>query len=229
LKKLEEIESHYPHQPVYDRYQIELRRIRRDSPLCQLFLRVDPSQWFNLEKKKKENENIKNKAYVNIKQLKKMARAYIKKVKKEHEDDGFRSDLDPDDSYKNLQNRYRCPRKMQVNGQWEHCGFYVKEDYCIYETSDFYAAARFNRTPVITICPRKHCQNEDWVQTPAAWNAVIEVLDYIKNELGLSEWPLHRICASFRQWHSQVDKDRIDGHAHVNVILTRDAIDACNK
>jgi hypothetical protein len=151
LKKLEEIESQYPHQPVYDRYQIELRRIRKDSPLCHVFLRVYPRQWYDLEKRKDKH-------------IQERADAYIKKVEEEHEDDGFRSDLIPDDSYKNFKNQYRCLRKVQVNGQWQHCGFFVKKDHCIYETSKFYAFARFNGTPIVTICPKKHCHNEDWVE-----------------------------------------------------------------
>jgi hypothetical protein len=151
LKKLEEIESHYPHQPVYDRYQIELRRIRKDSPLCQVFLRVHSLQWYNLEKGK--DEHIQEKTHY-----------YIQQVEQEHEDDGFRSDLKPDNSYKRLKNRYRCKTKVQVNGRWKECGFFVKNHYCIYETSEFYVFARFDGTPVITICPKQHCQNEYWVE-----------------------------------------------------------------
>jgi hypothetical protein len=214
LKKLEEIELPYRPQPVYDGYQIELRRIRKDSPLCQVFLRVHPLQWYNLEKGK--DEHIQEKADY-----------YIQQVGQEHEDDGFRSDLKPDNSDKALENQYCCSEQVQVYGQLQSCGYYVKKDYCIYETSAFCAVARFDGTPVITISPLKHCQNEDRVRTSAPWNAVIEVLDYFKNELGVSEWPLHRIYVNFRKWHSQVRNGHLHGHAHINVVLTPEAIKAC--
>ena len=141
-----------PDKSVYDRYQIILHPIRKGSTLCQLYLRVYPLQWYNNEKGK--DEHIEEKANY-----------YIAKVNKEQDkDDGFRSDLKPDDSYKELKDYDKC----------KTCGFYVKEKYCIYgtnETKEFYTAARFNGCPVITISPKEHFQNEDWFKT-------IQILQY---------------------------------------------------
>ena len=64
------------------------------------------------------------------------------------------------------------------------------------------------------------------LQTPAAWHAVREVLQYIQKELDLNALPLSRIYVNFGKWHSQ---NRIDGHAHINIVLTKAAIDACKK
>ena len=134
--------------------------------------------------------------------------------------------MKPDHSYKVLKTEYQCRKTVQVDGKWERCRFYVKENYCIYKTKEFYAAARFNGCPIITICPKKHCRNEDWLQTPDAWHAVREVLQYIQKELDLNALPLSRIYVNFGEWHSQ---KRNDGHAHINIVLTRAAIDACKK
>ncbi len=218
LNELKEIQSKLSNKSGYDKYQIIIHPIIKLSTLCEVFLRVCPLQWYNYEKGK--DEHIEEKADYHIQQVN----------KEQYQNDGFDSGSKPDHSYKPLENYYECREEVLVYEKWkERCGFYVKKGYCIYKTNEFYAAARFNGCPVITISPRKHCQNEEWLQTPASWHAVREVLQYIQNELGLNEFPLSRIYVNFGKWHSQIRKGRVNGHAHINIVLTRAAIDACKK
>jgi hypothetical protein len=218
LNQLKEIQPKLPNKSVYDRYQIVLQPIRKGSTLCQLFLRVYPLQWYNYEKGK--DEHIEEKADYHIEQVN----------KEKDQDNEFLSDRKPYYSDELLENYYECSEKVLVHEKWkEPCGFFVKEDYRIYETNEFYVAARFNGCPIITICPDKHCQNEDWLKTSDAWHAVREVLQYIQNELGLNELPLCRIYVNFGKWHSQNHNGRVNGHAHINIVLTKEAIERCKK
>jgi hypothetical protein len=96
-------------------------------------------------------------------------------------------------------------------------------------TDKFYAAARVNGLPIITVCPRSHCNNEHWVQTPESWQAVFVVLLYIQEELRLNDVPFYEITSNFGQWHSQIEGSYSEGHAHMNIVWTSTAIDACKK
>ena len=66
----------------------------------------------------------------------------------------------------------------------------------------------------------------NFLETSKAWRAVFEVLQYIQRELKLEELPFNEIFVNFRDWQSQHPWSR---HAHINVKLTKQAIDACQK
>jgi hypothetical protein len=94
----------------------------------------------------------------------------------------------------------------------------------------FIVSARPNATPVITLNPVKHCGNEEYVQTCDAWQAVLQTLIYIKNQLKLDKLPLNRIHVNFGKWMSEKASDPTcrDCHAHINITLTRETIDKIN-
>jgi hypothetical protein len=215
MYKFEEIESQYLNQSSYDRYQIELRRIRNDSSLCRLSLRVNIFSWYRLEAER--DTNIEEKIDY-----------YIQQLKEEYDDKEFLSSSKPCQNG-HIENLWSCKKKVLVDGKWSDCGFSVPKSYCIYKTDKFYAFVRPNGLPIITICPIEHRQNEDWIRTPAAWKAVLEVLRYIQWTLRLSEAPFFRMYINFRKWHSQIRDGRYDGHAHINIVLTSTTIDACKK
>ena len=110
------------------------------------------------------------------------------------------------------------------------CGFYVCKPHCIKKTATYYAAVRSNAERVITICPRGHVNNEGWVQTEEAWKAVWSVVHDIQVGLKLKELPIERVYINFGRWQSQAGNSGLtpsECHAHINILLTRRAIEAC--
>ncbi len=67
------------------------------------------------------------------------------------------------------------------------------------------------------------------MRRPEAWNAPLILLDHIQKELELNELPFYEIYANFGKWHSQIRRGCSDGHAHINIVLTPEAIEACKK
>ncbi len=214
---MKHIQSQYSYQSVYEDYQIALRRERRQSSNYKLSLRLDALQWYMLERRRNRD-------------IRKQAIDYIERVKCERERDPFFTDeKPPKNSYHGLKELWLCDEEVRFRRYPRRCGFFVKELNCIYMTDKFYAATRANDLPIITVCPKGHCNNEHWVQTPASWQAVFEVLLYIKKELRLNDVPFYEIYANSGRWHSQICSGYSEGHAHMNIVLTSAVIDACKK
>jgi hypothetical protein len=195
-------------------YQIVIRRIRKNSSHYQPYVRVDVVEWFNSEKGKGQV-------------IEEQADYYIKQVENESEHNGVSSNSNSQkNSYKDLEDLWSCNKMVPVDGHWQPCKFYVKELFYVYGNGEFYAAARCDGLPIITICPIKHCTNEEWVRTPKAWKAIFEVLEFIEKELQLNELSFYEIYANFGIWHSQIRKGSSSGHAHINIVLTSEVIEA---
>jgi len=94
----------------------------------------------------------------------------------------------------------------------------------------FIVAARSDAIPVITLNPIKHCENEIYAQTSDAWQAVLQTLIYMKDQLKLDKLPLHRIYINFGKWSQQEVEDptRRYCHAHINIVLTPQIIKKIN-
>ncbi len=152
LRKLKHIQSQYSSQSIYEDYQIALRRERRKPSNYQLSLRVEASQWYMLEGRERNRD------------IRKQATDYIERVKWERVRDLFFIDRKPPKNcYKDLKDLWLCDKEIRLRELTKRCGFFVKEKYCIYKTDKFYAAARANGLPIITVCPIDHCNNENWV------------------------------------------------------------------
>jgi hypothetical protein len=212
MRKLKRIQSQCLSQSVYENYQVALRRERGKPSSCQLSIRVDPSECYKSERNRTQ------------------ASAYVERVKLLCQRDPFFIDKKPPKgNYQNLEDLFSCEKQIQFCGSLRRCKFFVKKLNCIYETDKFYAAIRADGLPIITICPKEHCTNENWLQTSECWNAAFEVLLYLKNELGLSDVPFSEIYASFGRWNTQIKGGYSEGHAHINIVLTPTVIAACKK
>jgi hypothetical protein len=134
---------------------------------------------------------------------------------------------------------YQC-RFASVNLKRKevHCLFNSDPNFRIYADTVgkpscypyFVVNARPDATRVITLYPIKHCENEEYVQTSDAWQAVLQTLIYMKTELKLDNLPLNRIYVNFGKWMSQrADKQKLLAcHAHINIVLNRETIDKIN-
>ncbi|CAF4130438.1 unnamed protein product, partial [Adineta steineri] len=130
-------------------------------------------------------------------------------------------------------------RSLKLNRNYAFCQFYVDPDFWIYENSVskpsiypyFIVAARYDATPVITLNPVKHCKNEEYVQTSDAWQAVLQTLRYIKDQVKMDTLPLSRIYINFGKWMQQKvdDSSCRHAHAHINIVLTRQTIEKINE
>ena len=69
------------------------------------------------------------------------------------------------------------------------------------------------------------------MQNKEAWEFVREVINWIKTELNLDEMPIEKIFVNFGHWQSQCRGRRSPAtcHAHINIVLTKKAIEACKK
>jgi hypothetical protein len=129
---------------------------------------------------------------------------------------------------RNMYKSHKCKSKLHKC----YCKFSACKRHCIKATNIYYADARCNKVRIITLSPRKHYNNEYWVQTPEAWEAVRQVIDYIKKSLKLKKSPVERICINFGYWQSQAGSNGLkpeDCHAHINIVLTLEAINACKE
>jgi hypothetical protein len=120
-----------------------------------------------------------------------------------------------------IQELYRC----------RECGFYVYgSPYCIMKTDRYYAAVRSTGERVITVSPHDHYNNEEWVQKEETWETIRQLIDDIKRALKLKELPIEGIYINFGHWQSQAKNGRLPPsycHAHINIVLTKNAIKAC--
>lgn len=70
------------------------------------------------------------------------------------------------------------------------------------------------------------------MQKEDAWKFVWEVIEGIRAELNLDEIPIEKIFVNFGRWQSQCagsERPPATGHAHINIVLTEEAIEACEK
>jgi len=152
INKLKEIRSYYSKQFVYTKYQIELHPIIENSSFYQLFLRTDCNEWYELERnngKDTESEAITYIKRVRIENVKYTTSSYKPPS---------RNDANPEP--KNL----KCEFPI-VCEKGKECGFYVCPAHCIYKKEgSWYAAARCSKYPIITINPKQHYSNEEWVK-----------------------------------------------------------------
>ncbi len=152
LEKLDEIRLDYSGQSVYTNYQIELRRTKENASFYELHLRVDPLEWYALEQH-------------NDKDIKLKVNDYVNRVENECDKCG--------DSYGESSKRFnkcrdkkenRCTEPIIYDGG-NQCGFFVCNKHQIYtERGVWYAAARCSKVPVITIHPKKHYSNKQWMK-----------------------------------------------------------------
>jgi len=130
--------------------------------------------------------------------------------------------------YRYIRKVYECDKIFEASG--ETCKFCACEPYCIIQTGTYYACARSDDKRVITICPHVHENSESWVQKIETWNIIREVIDYITESLHLNELAIERIYVNFGGWQSQAYTRQLkpnDCHAHINIVLTEEAIKAC--
>lgn len=131
---------------------------------------------------------------------------------------------------------YQCRVPItKLNRQQVLCNFHVDPSFRIYHSKIskpsqypyFIVAARNDATPVITLNPVKHCTNEEYVQTSDAWQAVLQTLKYMEDQLKLDRLPLSRIYINFGKWMSQKADDPMhrNCHAHINIVLSRQTIE----
>ena len=134
---------------------------------------------------------------------------------------------------------YQCRfLSTKLNRQQAFCLFHVNSESWLHEGEVnkpsiypyFIVAARNDATPVITLNPVKHCSNDDYVVTSDAWQAVIQTLAHIKNQVKMDASPMSRIYVNFGRWMQQRvdDPSRLDAHAHINIVLTRRTIEKIN-
>jgi hypothetical protein len=134
---------------------------------------------------------------------------------------------------------YQCRELIRkLNRTKTFCLFQVDPNFWIYAKNVekpscfpyFIASARSDATPIITLNPVKHCTNDEYAQTSDAWQAVLQTLVYIKDQLKLNTLPLSRIYMNFGNWitQKQNDSSRQECHAHINIVLTRQAIEKIN-
>jgi hypothetical protein len=135
---------------------------------------------------------------------------------------------------------YQCRSLItKLDRQRVLCNFVVDPNFRIYQDKVekstsypyFIVGARKNAIPVITLNPVKHCLNEEYIRTSDAWQAVLQTLRYMTNNLKLDKLPLNRIYVNFRKWMTQEADDsmRRNCHAHINIVLTRQTIEKINK
>jgi len=62
------------------------------------------------------------------------------------------------------------------------------------------------------------------MQKLEAWKIICQVINTLINDLKLKNLPFERIFINFGNWQSNNS-----GHAHVNIVLTREAIDSSQK
>ncbi len=201
-------------------YQIELRQDKQNnngSFLFYLLLRVKLKEWIYMFEK--YNKNYENEL-----------KAYVERIRSEceHQDDDFELSEPNRGIVKRIE---ICDTQINmIDGTPKPCGFYEFKGYSIHEKHPFRATARCNGHPIITVYPVYHVNNTDWVREPDSWQAVIDTLIYSQHELHMDTLPLRRVYANFNKWHSQSkDSNRPPdtGHAHINIVYPREAIDKC--
>jgi FtsZ-binding cell division protein ZapB len=135
---------------------------------------------------------------------------------------------------------YQCRHPViKLNRQSTFCLFHANPNFWLYEDKVlkpssypyFIVVVRNDATPVLTLSPVKHCRNEDYVQTHDAWQAVLQTLIHMKDQLKLDQLPVNRMYINFGEWMSQKSGDltRRDCHAHINIVLTRQTIEKINE
>ena len=127
---------------------LEIHPVYGNNQIWEMVLRKDPIQWY--EKCRKRCTKCKA-----------SANNYIKQVTNEHKDSDPKRSIQPQEN-KDLYKLHVCQQTISTDKN--KCLFYVCKDYCIRETKNYFAAARTNKTPVITISPRIHLSNEKWVE-----------------------------------------------------------------
>jgi hypothetical protein len=152
INKLKEIRSYYSNKSVYNDYQIELRRTIENPSFYRLFLRVNPSEWYELERN--NDKNIKSKVM-----------AYIERVTSENMKYTTSSYKSPNNSNANSERKNPPCEFPTVCEKGKECGFYVCPVHCIYKKEGvWYAAARCSEYPIVTVNPKKHYSNVEWVK-----------------------------------------------------------------
>jgi hypothetical protein len=130
---------------------IEIRPVNGNSKEWKMFLRQDPKKCY--EKCGEKDRNI----YINH------AKRVIKEYKQDNSDQLNSSKEDEKKEYTPIQNIDECLKQFEKSTS--QCGFYVcKSPYCIEKTDRYYAAVRCTGERVITVSPRDHYNNENWMK-----------------------------------------------------------------
>lgn len=127
---------------------LEIRPVYGNNQRWEMVLRKDPIQWYETCKKR-------------FPKYQTYAKNYITKVLKECENSASEQPTQRKENV-DLPKLYLCEEEICTDGNI--CSFYVYKDYRIKETDNYFAAARSNKTRIITISPRKHVNNEQWVE-----------------------------------------------------------------
>ena len=215
IEKFEEIRSYPANQPVYTECQIELRSLKKNSSLYQLFLRLDAEKWYDV--KQNYDRNIRSKA-----------EAYIRKVGNEADHSGAVADKRSlqSTSTKHRNGKQPCKRIVICN-RGNQCGFFACLKHEIYTANGiWHAGIRCDGVRVITIAPKQHYTNEQWVITKDAWKIFFEVVTKIQSDLGLEkQLPFKQVFINFGRWQSNPGCR----HAHINMMLTQEVINLSQR
>jgi hypothetical protein len=208
-------ESIDPSKPYEVDSTIEIHPMNENPKEWKMFLRGDVIRWYQ----KYGEKNQKNrKIYIN----------YAKRVIKEYKQDNSEQLNGPKEK-RYIPKIHECPK--QFENSTNKCGFYVcKPPYWIKKKNGYYAVIRSTEERIITISPHDHYNNEQWVQKKETWEAVCQLIDDIKIALKLKELPIQYISTAFGRWQSQAENGRLlpnECHAHINIVLTKSAIKAC--
>jgi hypothetical protein len=204
ISKAKKEESKNDDEPWPVDSSIELFPVSGNRSDWKILLRRDGIKCYE----KYGKENVKNqKKFIDY------AKRVMKKEKKnsfKQQEDGSKQPNDRGTVRSGCSKFHRCK-----------CKFFVCKQHCIKETNTYKAAVRCKGERIITISPLKHCNNEQWVQTTEAWEAVSQVIDYLEEKLRLKNLPIERIYISFGDWQSQANSLKPeDCHAHINLVLT---------
>lgn len=204
LEKFDEIRFNRYGKLVYTECEVALRPTDGNSDVYQLFLRIDGKKWYDEEGQ--FDHDIASKA-----------QTYIDRVKVE---EGF--------------SPVAVPRKVKekpcyrpvICSRGADCGFFACDKHTIYmEKGAWHAVTRCNKTRVVTICPTEHCSNKQWVVTKKAWQTFFKVVHRLQYDLALTRSPFERVFIHFGGWQSSPLAD----HAHINMVLTNEAIQSADK
>lgn len=222
---------------IQEQFQIELQKINIHDNQCityRMLLRIDSILWFKY--------HILNDNHIQkLEHLYDIGCHYIEKmrdeIKIEYELKRLECSLEKKVEQKNpivnlKSNERRISQtrseNIKLNGRRVSC--VLQQDTVV--KSSFYpyfiVTTQSDTTATITIKSVKQCSNIDYIQTCDAWQAVLQTLVYMKDQLKLNRLPLNYIYINCGNWMLQKLNDTIINplsNAHINIVLTREIIE----
>jgi hypothetical protein len=140
------------------------------------------------------------------------------------------------------------------DGNVTRCGWYVLEELLVLEgwiqsqprnddLHNFIITCRPERSRELLIFPRPtagnlaqykfditHLRNMEVIRRVNTWKAIAKVVKQLENKTGIAQ-PVELIALNFGAWETQLSKDpeADDCHAHIHVVLTKEAAIAAGK